>query len=76
MQASVAAQLMQAWFDAVTAKQQQSLEARRLKVLKASAENTRANYRSGIGTLDDLSAIERDVALSEAAPGTERGPNT
>ncbi|MEX0304509.1 MAG: efflux transporter outer membrane subunit [Leisingera sp.] len=67
LQASVAAQLMQAWFDAVAAKQQQDLERRRLTVLRASAENTRANYRAGIGTLNDLSAIERDVALSQAA---------
>ncbi|KIC10863.1 hypothetical protein RA19_08950 [Leisingera sp. ANG-M1] len=73
LQDSVAAQLMQAWFDAVAAKQQQGLEARRLKVLRASAENTRANYRAGIGTLDDLSAIERDVALSQAALALNEG---
>ena len=45
----------------------------RLKVLRTSADNTRANFRSGIGTLDDLSAIERDVALSEAALALNEG---
>ncbi|WP_194287214.1 TolC family protein [Tritonibacter aquimaris] len=73
LQDSIAGQLMQAWFDAVAAKQQQRLEARRVKLLRSSAENTRANYRAGIGTLDDLSAIERDVALSQAALALREG---
>ena len=70
---SVAAQMMQAWFTAIEARQQQQVEAQRLKGLRAQAENIRANYRSGIGSLDDLSAIERDVALSEASLAQRRG---
>ncbi|KPD10615.1 efflux transporter outer membrane subunit [Phaeobacter sp. 11ANDIMAR09] len=73
MRASTAAQLMQAWFDAVTAHKQQTLEGQRLKVLQASAQNARENYRSGIGALEDLSAIERDVALSKAALALNTG---
>ena len=70
---SVAAQMMQAWFTAIEARQQQQVEAQRLTGLRTQAENIRANYRSGIGSLDDLSAIERDVALSEAALAQRKG---
>lgn len=73
MRASIAAQMMQAWFNAVTARRQENLESKRLIVLQTSAENTRANYRSGIGALEDLSAIERDVALSKAALALNTG---
>ena len=70
---SVAAQMMQAWFAAIEARQQRQVEAQRLSGLRAQAENIRANYRSGIGSLDDLSAIERVVALSEASLAQREG---
>ncbi|WP_293573701.1 TolC family protein [Phaeobacter sp.] len=73
MRDSVAAQVMQAWFDATEARQQYQLERRRLKVLQRSADNTRANFRAGIGALEDLSAIDRDVALSEARLAENQG---
>lgn len=66
LRASIAAQVMQAWFDAVTAKQLVNLEQQRLRVLRANVENTRASYRAGIGSLDDLSAINRDLAQTQA----------
>lgn len=64
VQASVAAQTMQGWFAYVRAGKAIDIENQRLDVLRRSKDYIQQSYRSGIGTLDDLSAIERDIALS------------
>ena len=63
--ASVAAQTMQAWFEFVRSKQAVQLENRRLDGLRRQEDLVRQNYRAGVGNIDDLSAIKRDVALSK-----------
>ncbi len=63
---SIAAQVMQGWFDVATAKGLLKLEQNRLINLEKSAENSRRSYRSGLGPLDDLSAVERDIAQNKA----------
>lgn len=64
---SVAAQAMQSWFDVVTAEKQVALERARLNNLRKSAENSRRNYKAGLGPLDDLEAVKRDIAQTKAA---------
>ncbi len=62
---SIAAQVMQGWFDVVTTKRLLDLEKSRLSNLRKSAENSRRNYRSGLGELNDLAAVERDIAQTQ-----------
>lgn len=63
---SVAAQVMQAWFDVVTTYQLTAIEETRLENLQTSAENSHMNYRAGLTGLEDLSAIKRDIAQTKA----------
>jgi len=63
-QASIAAQTMQAWFEFSRAAQAVQIEQRRLAGLKRQEDLVRRNYGAGVGNLDDLAAIERDVALA------------
>ncbi|WP_170337179.1 efflux transporter outer membrane subunit [Ruegeria arenilitoris] len=65
VRASIAAQVMQGWFEYARASQAVSLESSRLAALKQREEFVRRDYRAGVGSLDDLSAIRRDVALSQ-----------
>ncbi|MTH97190.1 efflux transporter outer membrane subunit [Roseibium sp. RKSG952] len=65
VRASIAAQVMQSWFEYARASQAVSLESSRLAALKQREEFVRRDYRAGVGSLDDLSAIRRDVALSQ-----------
>ncbi|MGH1379058.1 MAG: TolC family protein [Alphaproteobacteria bacterium] len=65
VQDSIAAQVMQGWFDVVTTEKQVMLEQSRLKNLKRSLENSRRNYESGLGALDDLGAVKRDIAQTK-----------
>ncbi len=62
---SIAAQVMQGWFDVVTTKRLLDLEKSRLSNLRKSAENSRRNYRSGLGELNDLAAVELDIAQTQ-----------
>lgn len=64
---SIAAEVIQGWFDAVTAEQNVALEASRLENLEKIATNNRRNYQGGLASLDDLVAIERDIARTSAA---------
>lgn len=73
VRASVAAQVMQGWFEYARAAQAMALEGQRLEGLKQREEFVRRNYRAGVGNLDDLAAIERDVALSEEIVLANRG---
>lgn len=63
---SIAAQVMQGWFDVVTAERLVALEQSRLSNLQISAENSKQNYKAGLGQLDDLDAVNRDIAQSKA----------
>lgn len=63
---SVAAQVMQGWFDVVTAEKQVELERSRLTNLEKSADNSRRNYAAGLGQLEDLNAVKRDIAQTKA----------
>ncbi len=63
---SIAGQVMQSWFDVVTAKSLIDLEQSRLSNLQKSAQNSRWQYQSGLANLDDLSAIQRDIAQTKA----------
>ena len=73
VRASVAAQVMQGWFEYARATQAIALENQRLNGLKRREDLVRQNYRGGVGNLDDLAAIERDVALSQEVVLTHRG---
>lgn len=61
---SIASQTMQGWFEYCRATQAVELERQRLDGLKQREDLVRRNYRAGVGNLDDLAAIRRDVALS------------
>lgn len=63
---SLAAQVMQGWFDAVTAEKQVMLAQSRLANLQKSAETGRRNYEAGLGPLNDLDAFNRDIAQTRA----------
>ena len=63
---SVAAQVMQGWFDVVTTEKQVMLAQSRLANLQKSAETGRRNYEAGLGSLDDLDAVHRDIAQTRA----------
>ncbi|MBO9451299.1 TolC family protein [Tropicibacter sp. R16_0] len=65
VRASIAAQVMQGWFEYARSAQAMALEKQRLAGLKQREEFVRRNYRAGVGSLEDLSAIRRDVALSQ-----------
>lgn len=63
---SIAAQVMQAWFDVVTADKLVRLERLRLENLRKIAANQRRTYAVGLGALEDVVAVERDVAQTRA----------
>ena len=64
---SIAAQVMQGWFDVVTTERLVKLAQSRLHNLDKSAQNSRRNYQAGLKALDDFSAVERDIAQARAA---------
>ena len=63
---SIAAQVMQAWFDVVTADRLARLERLRLDNLKKIVAYQRRTYEVGLGSLDDVAAVERDIAQTRA----------
>ena len=63
---SIAAQVMQAWFDVVTADRLARLERLRLDNLKKIVTYQRRTYEVGLGSLDDVAAVERDIAQTRA----------
>lgn len=63
---SIAAQIMQGWFDVVTAKRQVELDESRLENLEKSLHNSARSYKAGLGDLDDLDAVNRDIAQTKA----------
>lgn len=66
VRASIAAQVMQGWFEFSRASKAVQLESDRLEGLKRREGLVRNNYLAGVANFDDLAAIERDVALSES----------
>lgn len=66
MRDSIAAQTMQAWFDVVTAQRIVSIEEARLKNLEVSLNHKVNNYKAGLGALDDLELVKRDIAKAKA----------
>ena len=63
---SIAAQVIQGWFDVVTTEKQVMLARSRLANLQKSAEHSLRNYGAGLGPLDDLDAVNRDIAQAGA----------
>lgn len=63
---SIAAQVMQAWFDVVTAHRQSNLQQQRIANLQTSRQNSLLNYSAGLTQLDDLQAVDRDIAQAKA----------
>ena len=63
---SIAAQVMQAWFDVVTADKLVRLERLRLDNLRKIVTYQRRTYEVGLGSLDDVAAVERDIAQTRA----------
>lgn len=63
---SIAAQVMQGWFDTVTAKKLVSLEEARLQNLQTNAQNSHRQYEAGLASLDDLAVVKRDIAQTRA----------
>ena len=64
---SVAARAMQGWFDVVTTEMLVALESSRLTNLEKIAEDSQARYRSGLTSLDDLAAVQRDIAETKSS---------
>ena len=69
---SIAAQVMQAWFDAVTAERQVLLEEARLANLEMSAANSRLLFQAGLAVLEDVTVVERDIAQTRATLAERR----
>lgn len=65
-QDSIAARVMQTWFDALTAQKQLHLERARTANLTKIAASNRLNYQAGLAVLEDLTAVERDIETSRA----------
>ena len=63
----VAAHVMQGWFDVVTAEMLGAVESSRLANLEKIAEINRARYLSGLTSLDDLAAVQRDIAETKSS---------
>ena len=63
---SIAAQVMQAWFDLVTADKLVKVERLRLDNLRKIVANQRRTYEAGLGSLEDVAAVERDIAQTRA----------
>ena len=68
---SIAAQVMQGWFDAVAAEQRVELEALRLDNLRKILTNNRRQYEAGLAPLADVAAIKRDIAQTNARLAAE-----
>jgi len=66
VRASVAAQVMKGWFELARASQSTRLEEERLSGLRRREDVLRRDYLAGVAKIEDLAAIEREVALSEA----------
>ncbi len=63
---SIIAQVMQGWFDVVTAENQVALERARLDNFQKIAANNRRSFQAGLASLDDLTVIARDIAQTKA----------
>ncbi len=61
---SLSAQLMQAWFDAVTARELEVLESQRLVTLQMTEDSIRRRFISGLGTLADLDTARTSTELA------------
>ena len=64
---TVAAQVMQGWFDVVAGEMLVALESSRLANLEQIAEDSQARYRSGLTSFDDLAAVQRDIAETKSS---------
>ena len=67
LQDSLAAQGIQAWFDMVSNHQQVTLSHERLENLNTRKSNTQRRYLAGLAEYDDLAAIEREIAITQAS---------
>jgi len=63
---SLAAQTMQGWFNVLTAQQQVEIEQQRLTSLESIQDIIRDRYVTGLGSINDLDAAQRNSAQSKA----------
>jgi len=66
IQDSLAAQGIQVWFDVVSNHQQVSLSRLRLENLDTRKADTSRRYQAGLADYEDLAAIEREIAITQA----------
>lgn len=70
---SIAGQVMQAWFDTVTADHRVRLEKARLANLMMIADTNRLQFQAGLLSLQDLTVVERDIAQTQATITSDQG---
>lgn len=64
---SIAAQTMQSWFNVITSLRILDNQKERLESFKLTEEIVKERYLSGLGTLNDLDAAQRNAAQTRAS---------